>query len=241
MSTVVTGGTVATDGSYTVRTFTSSGTLTVSGGTLTDVQYLLIAGGSRAGVPAGTYAAGGGAGGALTGNVTIAPGSYPVIVGAVSNNSSFLNMVANGGGYGSNWGNGQPGGSGGGGGVTGTVHINFQSFVGGNGVAGQGYAGGAPAGGGYPPFGPGGGGGAGGAGSTGSVDGVGGQGGAGIASNVTGTLTYYAAGGTAIGPKGIGNNSPGYNNYGAGGGYSQVDGTRINPQPGVLILKYLSV
>jgi hypothetical protein len=238
MSIVVSGGNVSTDGDYTVRTFTSSGTLAVSGGTLTDVEYLLIAGGSRAGVPNGTYVAGGGAGGVLTGNVTIASGTYPVTVGAVSNNSSFLNMVANGGGYGSNWGNGQAGGSGGGGGVTGTVHRNFQGFVGGNSVAGQGYPGGAPAGGGYPPFGPGGGGGAGGPGGTGGIDGVGGQGGLGIASNITGTLTYYAAGGTGRGPKGIGNNSSGYNSYGAGGGYVNAGSTLLPPQPGVLIIRY---
>ena len=238
MSIVVSGGSVSTDGVYTVRTFTSSGTLTVAGGTLTDVQYLLIAGGSRAGVPVGTYVAGGGAGGVLTGNVTLASGSYPITVGAVSNNSSFLNMVANGGGYGSNWGNGQAGGSGGGGGVTGTVHRNFQGFVGGNSIAGQGYPGGAPGGGGYPPFGPGGGGGAGGPGGTGGIDGVGGQGGAGIASTITGTLTYYAAGGTGRGPNGIGNNSPGYDNYGAGGGYVNTDGVLLPPQPGVLIIRY---
>jgi hypothetical protein len=375
MSVVVSGGSVSTDGDYTVRTFTSSGTLTVSGGTLTDVEYLLIAGGSRAGVPVGTYVAGGGAGGVLTGNVTITSGTYPVTVGAVSNNSSFLNMVANGGGYGSNWGNGQAGGSGGGGGVTGTVHRNFQGFVGGNSVAGQGYPGGAPAGGGYPPFGPGGGGGAGGPGGTGGIDGMGGQGGLGIASYIEGitgpgyplsiqyvngnivptpwpyvsdyqftdtpvivdyataqlaqntlenpterigyvpavyspvlngdgyitavnivdpgtynaannwpvinyfnmlalpegtpltwegvrtatdsvvppygyiyalvisansvpVVQHYAAGGTGRGPKGIGNNSSGYNNYGAGGGYVNADGTLAPPQPGVLIIRY---
>jgi hypothetical protein len=66
--------------------------------------------------------------------------------------------------------------------------LTFASFVGGAGTPGQGYNGGAPYGGGYPPFGPGGGGGAGGQGGKGSSDGVGGVGGAGIASNITGTL-----------------------------------------------------
>jgi hypothetical protein len=45
MTIIVGGGSVATDGAYTVRTFVTSDTLTVSGGTLTDVQYLLVAGG----------------------------------------------------------------------------------------------------------------------------------------------------------------------------------------------------
>ena len=69
--TTVSGGTVSTDGAYTVRTFDTNGTLTVSGGTLTDVQYLLVAGGGNAALPQSTYVAGGGAGGVLTGNITI--------------------------------------------------------------------------------------------------------------------------------------------------------------------------
>jgi len=186
MSITVTGGTVTTDGAYTIRTFDSSGTLTVSGGTLTDVQYLLIAGGGRAATPDVSYVAGGGAGGALQGNITLLSGSYPVVIGAVGNNSSFTGMTAYGGGVGGFYGNGFAGGSGGGGGVLGTTHFNFESFVGGNGTPGQGYAGGAPYGGGYPPFGPGGGGGAGGLGGTGSSDGVGGAGGQGIASYIKG-------------------------------------------------------
>jgi hypothetical protein len=71
MTIVVSGGTVSTDGSYTIRTFDSSSTLTVSGGTLTNVQFLLIAGGGQAAFPKSTYVSGGGAGGVLQGNVTI--------------------------------------------------------------------------------------------------------------------------------------------------------------------------
>lgn len=242
MTIVVGGGTVSTDGSYTVRTFESAGTLTVSGGTLTDVQYLLIAGGGRASLPEGSYAAGGGAGGALQGNVALNSGSYPVIIGAPGNNSSFLTMTAIGGGVGGSYANGTSGGSGGGGSIRGTIHINFQNFVGGEGTPGQGYNGGVPYGGGYPPFGPGGGGGAGGLGGTGSPDGIGGPGGLGLASNITGTLTYYAAGGSGLGPNGIGAMSNGYASYGAGGGYS-IDpafnyGSRLEAQPGVLIIRY---
>jgi hypothetical protein len=143
MTIVVSGGNVSTDGSYTVRTFEESGTLTVSGGALANVQYLLIAGGGNAAFPNGTYVAGGGAGGVLTGNITINPGTYPVIVGAPGNNSSFLNMTANSGGQGGFYGNGSVGGSGGGGGSLGTTHIYFENFVGGQGIPGQGYNGGA--------------------------------------------------------------------------------------------------
>ena len=244
MSITVGGGFVSTDGGYTVRKFETSDTLTVSGGTLTDVQYLLIGGGGNASFPTSTYVAGGGGGGLLTGMINIGPGSYPVEIGATGNNSSFMGMTANGGGQGGFYGNGSVGGSGGGGGVQGTTHYNFENFVGGSGIIGQGNNGGAPFAGGYPGAGPGGGGGAGGPGGTGS-NGVGGAGGLGLASTITGTLEHYAAGGSAIGPGGIGLNAPGYTNYGAGGGYDLADGptyyTRLDARPGVLILRYPSV
>jgi hypothetical protein len=244
MTITVTGGTVSTDGAYTIRTFETWGTLTISGGTLTDVQFLLIAGGGRAAVPTSSYVAGGGAGGVVSGIINLDAGSYPVVVGAPTCGSSFNNFVAIPGGTGGFYGNGFPGGSGGGGGVLGTVHINFQNFVGGPGDPTQGCNGGNPFGGGYPGGGPGGGGGAGGPGGQGSAHGVGGDGGIGISSTITGTQVYYAGGGTAKGPGGIGNNNPGWNNYGAGGGYSgsQNDnaGTLLLPQPGVLILRYLT-
>jgi len=227
------------DGDYTVATFTNDGTVTVTGNAVANVQYLLIAGGGRASLPDGTYVSGGGAGGVMTSNITIAPGSYPVTIGAPGNNSSFMTMTTVGGGVGGWMGNGNPGGSGGGGGVQGTIHLRFNNFYGGAGT--QGFAGGAPFGGGYPGAGPGGGGGAGGAGGRGT-DSVGGTGGAGIASNVTGNTVYYAAGGSAKGPGGIGASAPGFYNYGAGGGYSTDPdyqyGSRVNPQPGVLILRY---
>ena len=242
--TTVAGGTVTVNGDYTVRTFETAGTLTVSGGTLADVQYLLVAGGGNAALPQSTYVAGGGAGGVLTGNITINTGSYPVIVGAPGNNSSFLNMTANGGGQGGFYGNGSAGGSGGGGGTLGVTHIRFQNFVGGGGVPGQGYAGGAPAGGGYPPFGPGGGGGAAGPGGQGTLDGQGGRGGVGIPSDITGNMVYYAGGGSGRGPGGVGLNGTGYTGYGAGGGYDMADGPtyyeRLPAQPGVLIIRYAS-
>lgn len=134
MSIVIAGGTVTYDGAYTVATFENNGTVTVTGNAVANVEYLLIAGGGRAATPDVSYVAGGGAGGALTGNVVLNPGSYPVIIGATGNNSSFLAMTAIGGGVGGFYGNGFAGGSGGGGGVQGTVHINFENFVGGPGT-----------------------------------------------------------------------------------------------------------
>lgn len=186
MTVVVTGGSAVIDGAYTVRTFSADGTLTVAGGTLANVQYVLVAGGGNASFPNSTYVAGGGGGGVLAGNITLTSGSYPVTIGAPGNNSSFFGMTVFGGGQGGFYGNGSSGGSGGGGGVRGTTHGGFQNFVGGTGTPGQGHAGGAPYGGGYPPFGPGGGGGAGGPGGMGTADGVGGAGGPGLASYIEG-------------------------------------------------------
>jgi hypothetical protein len=241
MTIVVSGGTVSVDGLYTVRTFEESGTLTVSGGTLTNVECLLIAGGGRASLPDGSYVAGGGAGGVVQNTINLNTGSYSVVVGDPGNNSSFLTMTAIGGGVGGCYANGTQGGSGGGGGVAGTTHINFENFVGGPGL--QGFPGGNPFAGGYPGSGPGGGGGAGGSGGAG-IDSIGGAGGRGLASAITGNTLYYAAGGSAKGPGGIGPNSPGFYSYGAGGGYSSDPdyqyGSRLNPQSGVLILRYLT-
>ena len=79
------GGTVTYDGLYTVRTFTSSGTLTVSGGTIT-ADVLVVAGGGAGGKSGnlftGVTSGGGGAGGLIyqTG-VSLASGSYAVTIG----------------------------------------------------------------------------------------------------------------------------------------------------------------
>jgi hypothetical protein len=73
---------------------------------------------------------------------------------------------------------------------------------------------------------------------------VGGGGGVGIPSDITGNMVYYAAGGSAKGPSGIGRNGPGYTGYGAGGGYDLAESNycnRLSAQPGVLIIRYLSV
>ena len=77
---VVSGGTVTTSGGYTIHTFTSSGTLTVTGASKTGVDYLLVAGGGGGG---DTRAGGGGGGGmTVTTGATLATGSYTITVGA---------------------------------------------------------------------------------------------------------------------------------------------------------------
>jgi hypothetical protein len=76
------------------------------------------------------------------------------------------------------------------------------------------------------------------------LDGVGGRGGVGIPSDITGNMVYYAGGGSGRGPGGIGLNGTGYTGYGAGGGYDLAESNycnRLSAQPGVLIIRYLSV
>lgn len=206
MPVTATGGTITnyTDGNglvWTVHTFTSTANLVVtSGGT---VSYLVVAGGGPGG--GGQYnSGGGGAGGFLTGNLSIVSGNYVITVGAGGagtttrgtngSNSSFSTAVAVGGGAGgshpSNPINGLDGGSGGGGSQGGSA--------GGNGVAGQGNAGG----GNWYAAGAGGGG-AGASVPTGTGSNpyngntVAVTGGIGLQSSITGTAVYYAGGGGA--------------------------------------------
>jgi len=200
------GGNVTNDGTNTIHTFTTSGTLSPLS-SLT-AQYLVVAGGGGGGSAYNGTVGGGGAGGLLTGTgVTIDTNSnYVVTVGAggaggtagnpgpgvAGSNSSWsiVSTAAVGGGYGGDRnGNGSVGGSGGGSGI--------QSGPGAAGTSGQGNAGGQGVD--YPtPIGrigmSGGGGGASAAGTNGTLVG-GGAGGAGTASSISGTSTYYAGGG----------------------------------------------
>ena len=119
-----TGGTVTSDGGYTIHTFTSSGTFTVPGtDTLNGVEYLVVAGGGGGGASFGGGAGGGGfrtnVSGAVSGRgagaegaMNVAPGSYTVTVGAggtspynnaegnPGGNSSFNGITSTGGGGG---------------------------------------------------------------------------------------------------------------------------------------------
>ena len=84
-----TGGTITTSGSYRIHTFTSSSSFVVpSGVTLTDVQYLVIAGGGGGGC--GSSAAGGGGAGGYRSSV---PGQSSG--GGASAESVIASMGAN--------------------------------------------------------------------------------------------------------------------------------------------------
>jgi hypothetical protein len=207
-----------TDGStsYVVLTFTGSGTLNVNA--VTNIDYLLIAGGG-----AGSCG-GAGAGGYLTGTATsAATGSFVVTVGAggpgrtgvrsssniyqgtIGSNSSIAfgtPISATGGGGGgmvtqvnAAYCSQQAGGNGGSGGGGGSNYNSGGSSAGGTGVSGQGNAGGAGASDLGPGWGVGGGGGGAGAvGGNRSGD-NGGNGGNGTSSSINGTATTRAGGG----------------------------------------------
>jgi hypothetical protein len=242
----VTGGTATTYTSgritYTVRTFSSSGTLNVKecqGGL--DVDYLIVGGGGGGG---GRYnSGGGGAGGVLSGTTTlIANTAYPVIVGIggtggadgnkglKGKDSSLDENIALGGGGGGSYAaavggdpQGLPGGSGGG-------NSGYLAGTGGLGTAGQGNNGGVGVAGG---FGAGGGGGAGAVGSNGTSS-TGGAGGVGVSNSITGSAVFYGGGGGGAsynsatvpqgGNGGGGNGAPGPNNSTGGVPTDGVDG-----------------
>ena len=221
----VTGGNTSTSGGYTIHTFTSSGTLVVSGQAKTGVDYLLVAGGGGGG---NSRAGGGGGGGmTVTTGATIQPGSYTITVGAggaggttgggagntgvpgtTGSNTSFGSLASvTGGGAGGGGGSasdrqGRNGGSGGGG---------SDGFGGGSGTSGQGNSGGGSTG----STGGGGGGGKGGQGNQAPGDqDVGGAGGAAGASNLSGSTVNYSGGGGG----GSRDNAAGGNGGGGGAG-----------------------
>ena len=198
--TPATGGsiTVLPNGDY-VHVFTQNGTLTLTEG-IEDVRVLVVAGGGQGGAH---YGAGGGAGGMVeTNGVDLASGVYDVTIGAggtggdgyrgaKGGDSSFaggaVSISAAGGGGGGSWeGSGYEHGSDGGSGGGGGRNVGRP----GNGIAGQGHAGGSPA----ADSDGGGGGGAGAVGGNGA-SGVSGNGGDGLPSDITGTETWYAGGG----------------------------------------------
>ena len=126
----VTGGSKDTTSrsGYAVHTFTSPGTLTVTGSG--DVEYLVVGGGGGAGErPSSVGGGGGGAGGyRSSSSYPVTSGDYTVTVGgggagaasgtsAVSGSDSvFGDITANGGGNGGDYSGGGPGGNGGSGG-----------------------------------------------------------------------------------------------------------------------------
>ena len=197
-----TGGTITTDGAYTVHTFTSGGTFTA--GKSGTVEVLVVAGGGGGGGIAfgnNRGAGGGGAGGFRSvSSYAVTPQSYTVVVGAGGSagtggtnggsggNSAFSTITANGGGGGasSSFTNGVAGGSGGGG--------RWTSGIGGSGntpvtTPSQGNRGGNTS-----SNGAGGGGGASAVGADATGD-NGAAGGAGTVSAINGTSVTYAGGG----------------------------------------------
>lgn len=80
-----TGGSLDTSSrsGYYVHTFTSPGTLTVTGGPAKSTEYLIIAGGAGGG-----GGGGGGTGGYRSGTITLSSGTYPIQVGGGGASSS---------------------------------------------------------------------------------------------------------------------------------------------------------
>ncbi len=202
----ITGGTITLSGNYRIHTFTSSGTFATTAPAL-NVDYLVVAGGGGGGgagqSPGG---GGGGAGGLLSGNLTINPENYsivvgsggglgtgdagagPVVIASNGNNSSAFSLVSIGGGRGGAYSSyaSNNGGSGGGG---------LYGSDAGSGTAGQGNSGGV--GGQHNSQNASGGGGAGAVGgAAGNLhDTQAGVGGAGVQSSISGTALFYAGGG----------------------------------------------
>jgi hypothetical protein len=121
----VTGGTKYTYNGKTIHVFTSTDAtgLVITGGNLTNVEYVMVGGGGAGGY---NYAGGGGAGGYLTGTFALIPGPggpYPVTIGAGGNgvstnsrggngtNTVFNSITAYGGGGGGFFNGGGPDGS----------------------------------------------------------------------------------------------------------------------------------
>jgi hypothetical protein len=267
------GGTVTTSGGYTIHTFNSSGTFRAN--RPLDVEYIVVGGGGGGG---GNASGGGGAGGFIAGSLKIQPESYLISVGSggvggttsespgVDGSNSFVFEVTSfgGGGGGSisptqSFANGRNGGSGGGGG-TGFNTTQVRGF-GGNGIDGQGFAGGS----GQPTdtmnvdhIGGGGGGGSSSAGGNSSTA-TGGNGGLGTTSSITGSSLAYSGGGgggirngtIGTGGSGVGGNGGswaldpqnGATNRGGGGGGGRNSATTLiggNGGSGVVIIRYLT-
>jgi hypothetical protein len=203
------GGTVTTDGTYWIHTFTSSSFFTPLE-SIDNADYLVVAGGGGSANGQGSSGGGGGGGVRCTVGATGGGGSLETVlnlsagssvavtvgaggagtttsVGGNGSNSTFSTITATGGG-GSGGGtlrNGASGGSGGGGGEQGSV-----LGTGGAGTTNQGFAGAAGQSASYPSaaYGSGGGGGS-------SAPATTHVGGAGIATSISGLSQNYGGGG----------------------------------------------
>lgn len=252
-----TGGTITTDGTDTIHTFTASGTFSCN--TNRSVQLLVVGGGG-----AGGHGGGGGGGVVSNSSYSItASTNYSAIVGAGGNSGNGGNSSFNGSviAYGGSRGGIGPGSAGvanigastGGGGYDSTAAAaaaGSQGNAGGKGIRPPGLYGAC-----------GGGGGAGGVGGDGALN-IGGGGGIGILNSITGTSTYYGGGGggcvnvnfgQSVSSGGVGGLGGGGNgartdygagtagaaNTGGGGGGADPEGPPNAPGgSGVVIVRY---
>ena len=230
-----TGGTITTDGDYTVHKFTASGTFTTD--TAQDVEYLVVGGGGAGGGTGGGSnhaGGGGGAGGYRAGTgFPVTATSYSITVGAggaaatdanggAGGNSVFSTITAAGGGGGGGPAlAGTAGGSGGGGSYDGAGGAGNTPST----SPAQGFAGGTSGAGGATA---GGGGSSAAGGGAVSTSGPSGAGGAGTANDIieTGTNVTYAGGGGG-GKSGDygGSNGAGGTGGGGAGGSGNANGT----------------
>jgi hypothetical protein len=214
---------------YKVHTFTSSGTFTVSGGSLT-CSFLIVGGGGGGGL--GNIellfgAGGGGAGGLIYSASTIfQPASYAVGVGDGGDGSSSVELSGSTGG--SSYIIGILEGVYGGGGGSGSLETTFPGnggcggggiYYGGGNEPLQGNAGGS----GDALIGAGGGGGGAGVAGGDGVTYMGGIGGDGLAYSISGELQYYAGGGGGIGVSSGGGLATLYGGHGGQGGGGSGD------------------
>ena len=277
-----TGGTITSHDGYRIHTYTTTGSSTFTPSLTGYVEVLVVAGGGGGGA---NHAGGGGGGGFIHEmKYPVVQGtSYTVTVGAGGaggvwsgtderrgvngDDSRFASLIAEGGGGGGSRHDdqspgsqhGRAGGSGGGGG--GYANSVANTWSGGNGILGQGFAGGT----GTFHTGGGGGGAGGGAGNAFSSDGlstgsVGGVGGTGRPCAISGTTVYYAGGGGGgmhvsgpnggQGGRGGGGNGGGYGtladtagtaNTGGGGGGADGGGNAGSAGgSGIVIVRYKS-
>lgn len=258
----VTGGTITTSGIYRIHTFTGSSNLVVTGNTINNTDYLVIAGGGGGGGgPGGQGGGGGGAGGVrstvantgqngtLESKLSVAPNTYSITVGGGGpggntgtsqatngNDSIFSTIISTGGGGGDEVrATGNNGGSGGAGN--------------GVGIAGQGNNGGPTRGseqGGHRGGGAGASGTNGGNGITNSISGSsiayagGGGGGNGYASVANGGVGIGS--GISVDGGGAGGGGVGTANKGGGGGgaVDDVEGSGLGGAggSGIVIIRY---
>ena len=243
------GGTKTTDGNDTIHTFTSSGSLVVTG-SITGASYLLIGGGGGGG---GDNSGGGGAGllRYATG-VTLPEATHPVTIGTGGAGSPATNTAASdgnsstfaisgspvsspGGGKGGTGNTGQHAGSNGGSGGGGAGETPASNNSGGTGNGDSGHPSGTDVasppngwgndGGGNSASGGGGGGGAAGVGANAPSTNIGGPGGNGATYTISGSPVTYAGGGGGGNENDVG---PPFPSGGPGGGGPGKNG----PGPG---------